>query len=231
MFNLSQHFIGVRPQLAEIHFAMADAPGQGVLNRVRLLENLFLHIVAVDTFIASVILQIGFDLLALHLRSGLIKNHHRTASHFRDIAFFEEDEAAGNRQQCQLVGGDKVFTHPQANYQRATGAGRQQSSRVTGIHDHRTVSAAQLRDSAQDGFTQGTALFQLPVHQMGNNFGIGLGDEDIAARLQQGAQRLMVFDDPVMDHHNVFRNMRMRIALRRFAVRRPTSMGDPGTTV
>jgi hypothetical protein len=29
---------------------------------VRLFENLFLHIVAVDTFIASVILQIGFDL-------------------------------------------------------------------------------------------------------------------------------------------------------------------------
>ena len=97
MFNLSQHFIGVGPQFAEIHFAMADAPGQGVLNRVRLLENLFLHIVAVDTFIASVILQIGFDLLALHLRSGLIKNHNRAASHFRNIALFEEDKAAGNR--------------------------------------------------------------------------------------------------------------------------------------
>ncbi len=111
MFNLSQHFIGVRPQLAEIHFAMADAPGQGVLNRVRLLENLFLHIVAVDTFIASVILQIGFDLGA-SLAQRTYQNHHRTASHFRDIAFFEEDEAAGNRQQCQLVGGDKVFTIP-----------------------------------------------------------------------------------------------------------------------
>ena len=231
MFNLSQHFIGVRPQLAEIHFAMADAPGQGVLNRVRLLENLFLHIVAVDTFIASVILQIGFDLLAFHFRARFIENHHRAASDFGNIALFEEDKAAGHWQQCQLVGSDKVFAHSQANHQRATGASRQQGSRVTGIHDHRTVGAAQLWNSAQHGFTQGTTLFQLPVHQMGDNFGIGLGDEDIAARLQQGTQRLMVLNDPVMDHHNVFRNMRMRIALGRFAVRRPASMGDPGTTM
>ncbi len=111
MFNLSQHFIGVRPQFAEIHFAMADAPGQGVLNRVRLLENLFLHIVAVDTFIASVILQMD-SISGASLAQRTYQNHHRTASHFRDIAFFEEDKAAGNWQQCQLVGSDKVFTHP-----------------------------------------------------------------------------------------------------------------------
>jgi hypothetical protein len=50
----------------------------------------------------------------------------RATSHFRNIAFFEEDKAAGNRQQRQLVGGDKVFPHAQTDNQRATGTGRQQ---------------------------------------------------------------------------------------------------------
>jgi glucosamine 6-phosphate synthetase-like amidotransferase/phosphosugar isomerase protein len=39
-----------------------------------------------------------------------------------------------------------------------------------------------------------------------------------AVEEQQGAQRLMVLDDPVMDHRNMFRNMRMRIALRRLGL-------------
>lgn len=41
----------------------------------------------------------------------------------------------------------------------------------------------------------------------------------------------MVFDDSVVDHHNMFRNMRMRIALGRLAVGRPAGMGNPRTAV
>ena len=41
----------------------------------------------------------------------------------------------------------------------------------------------------------------------------------------------MVFDNPVMHHHNMVRNMRMRVTFRRFAVRRPAGMGNPGTAV
>jgi hypothetical protein len=93
MFNLRQHFVSMRAQLAEIHFAMADTPGQGVFDRIRLLVNLFLHVVAVSAFVACVVLQIGFDLLTFHLRAFGIEYGHAAASHFRDIALFEEDKA------------------------------------------------------------------------------------------------------------------------------------------
>jgi phage terminase large subunit-like protein len=43
------------------------------------------------------------------------------AGHFRDIALFEEDKATGHRQQRQLIGSDKVFTHAQTDNHRATG--------------------------------------------------------------------------------------------------------------
>jgi hypothetical protein len=47
-------------------------------------------------------------------------------SHFGNIALFEEDKATGNRQQRQLIGGDKVFAHAQTDNHRATGTRGQQ---------------------------------------------------------------------------------------------------------
>ena len=98
---------------------MANAPGKGIFDSVRLLVDLFLHVVAIDTFIARIVLQIGFDVRALHFGAGFIKDSHRTAGNLSNIALFEEDKAAGNRQQRQLIGGNEVFPHPQANDQRA----------------------------------------------------------------------------------------------------------------
>jgi hypothetical protein len=54
---------------------------------------------------------------------------------------------------------------------------------------------AVLRAIPQLRGAYGTVI--MDTRQMGDNFGIGLSDEDIAARLQQCAQRLVVFDDPV----------------------------------
>ncbi len=66
----------------------------------------------VGAFVACVVLQIRFDLLTFHLHAFGIEYGHAAASHFRDIAFFEEDKATGNRQQSQLIGGNKVFPIP-----------------------------------------------------------------------------------------------------------------------
>ena len=161
---------------------MADAPGKGVFDRVRLFVDLFLHVVAVNTFIARVILQIGFDILTFYFRASFIEDVYRTASDFRNIALFKEDKATSHWQQRQLVRSDKVFAHTQANHQRTTRTCRQQGIRMTGVHDHCTVRTTQLRDSTQNCLTQSTALFQLPVHQMCNHFGVGFRNEGIATR-------------------------------------------------
>ena len=89
---------------------MADAPGQGVLNRVRLLVNLFLHIVAINPLSPASYCRLD-SISAIHFRAGFIENHHRTTGNFGNIALFEEDKAAGHRQQRQLVRSDKVFAH------------------------------------------------------------------------------------------------------------------------
>ncbi len=182
MLNLRKHLVGFLAQLAEIDLTVADTPGQGVFNGVRLLVDLFLHVVAVDTLIARVILQIRFDVRALHFLTFTVIHHDATAGHFRNVTLFEEDKAAGHRQQSQLVRGDEVFAHAKTDNQRATGAGGQQGARIAGIHDNRTVRAAQLRDSAQNGIAQRAAFCQLPVHQVSDHFGIGFGDKFIAAR-------------------------------------------------
>ena len=87
-------------------------PERVFFDGVRLLVDLFLHIVTIDTFIARVVLQTGFNIRALHFGAGFVKESHGTAGDFRNIALFEEDKAAGNRQQRQLIGGNEVFPIP-----------------------------------------------------------------------------------------------------------------------
>lgn len=72
------------------------------------------------------------------------------------------------------------------------------------------VKATQLRNSCLHG-SQQIARVQA-VNQVGYDFGIGLAGEDVALRLQGGAQRLMVLDDAVVRPH---------------AATRPTASGWP----
>lgn len=66
------------------------------------------------------------------------------------------------------------------------------------------------------------------MNQMRHHFGIRFRNETITAFNHQLAQRFMVFDNAVMDDDNIFRNVRMRIFLRRLAVGCPPGMGNPG---
>ncbi|MNP19975.1 hypothetical protein D3C76_1125290 [compost metagenome] len=69
------------------------------------------------------------------------------------------------------------------------------------------------------------------MNQVSNHFGVGFRHEGITALSEYFTQRLVVFDDAVMHHHNVFRDMRVRVAFRRFTVGRPTGMGNACATV
>ncbi|MNC05417.1 hypothetical protein D3C75_528890 [compost metagenome] len=120
---------------------MTNAASQGIFNRVRLFVDLFLHVVAINTFVARVILQTGFDIRAFNLLTFGIKHGNGTTSHFRNITFFKEDETTGDWQQSQLIGGDKVFTHTEADNHRATRTCGQQNIRITGVHDYGAIRA------------------------------------------------------------------------------------------
>src|SRR5438477_9079507 len=63
---------------------------------------------------------------------------------------------------------------------------------------------------------------------MRHYLGIGIRGEFVAGALQALADRLVVLDDAVMHQRQVARDMRMRIALGRRAMRRPARMRDAG---
>src|ERR1700741_5437466 len=67
----------------------------------------------------------------------------------------------------------------------------------------------------------------MPVNPMGNDFGVGFRAELVTRALQLLAQLIVILDDAVMyDRDTVTRQMRVRIALARYAVRRPARMGN-----
>ncbi|MOA27782.1 hypothetical protein D3C78_1486790 [compost metagenome] len=74
----------------------------------------------VCAFVTGVVLHLRFDLWALNRITLLVKNADGAAGHFYHVAFFQEDKAAGYRQQGQLVGSNEVLAHATANHQRAT---------------------------------------------------------------------------------------------------------------
>ena len=66
------------------------------------------------------------------------------------------------------------------------------------------------------------------VDKMRNGFGVGLGLELITMRFKAFAQFLVVFNDAVVNDCNLAlaAEMRMRVAVGRFAVSRPAGVAD-----
>ena len=64
------------------------------------------------------------------------------------------------------------------------------------------------------------------VDQMSDDLRVRLGLKFVALFLQLLFERLIVFDDPVVDEHAAVRTMRVRILLRGLPVCRPTGVAD-----
>src|SRR6266480_466995 len=97
---------------------------------------------------------------------------------------------------------------------------------ITLREDHHRVGASQLRECLTDGRHQVT-LVEL-LDQVRHHLRIRLGDEHVALRLQVLPQLGEVLDDAVVDHHDLFVTvgMRVRVDDRGTAVRRPAGMAD-----
>src|SRR5690606_40254543 len=94
------------------------------------------------------------------------------AGNLRYITFFKKDKPTGNRQERELIRGNKIFTATQTDDEGAAGSGNNQAGWIAAIHQYSTVSAFQLFYRALNGVQQRVGLFQFPVYQVGNNFGI-----------------------------------------------------------
>ena len=80
----------------------------------------------------------------------------------------------------------------------------------------------------QDRLARASAELHFLLDQVGDDLGIGLGDESVALRRQLALQRQVIFDDAVMHDHNApgAVAMRMRVLLGGPAVRRPARVAD-----
>jgi hypothetical protein len=70
------------------------------------------------------------------------------------------------------------------------------------------------------------ALLQLVVDEVGDDFAVGLGQEDAAFRLHLLAQGTEVLDDAVVDQRDAVDDVRVGVADGGRAVGRPAGVGD-----
>ncbi|EXI75846.1 MAG: hypothetical protein AW07_00774 [Candidatus Accumulibacter sp. SK-11] len=85
-----------------------------------------------------------------------------------------------------------------------------------------------MGDRSPNGSEKIAVGLQLMRNQVRDHFGIGVGSEDVGESPEASTQRLVVLDDPVMDHGQPAGDVRMGVPLARHAVRRPARMSDAG---
>ncbi len=169
-----------------------------------------------------------------------------------DVAFLEIDDLIGDAGERHRVGSEEGLARAGAD------ARTEDQRRALARADHavRLVTAehGDGEGTAQPGHGTLHRLEQVAVvvavDEVGDDFGVGLGDEVVAGGLQLGAQLVVVLDDPVVHQADPagggdargfarigdrdarpVREVGMGVVHHRRAVRRPAGVGDAGAAM
>jgi hypothetical protein len=112
------------------------------------------------------------------------------------VAFFQVHDLVGHTGECHRVAGQKGFTLADTQNQRRACTGADHALRLVFVEHGNRVRAVQLANGGFDGIKN--VAFVHAVHQVGDDFGVGLAQKHIALGLQGGAQFVVVFDDAVV---------------------------------
>ena len=202
LFHLSKillrHFHLVEDDLARVS---RDTPQGGVPNGPGLLVNFLQH----EMFESTLFGHDGVPGDALH------PGFHRSAPRIGDfefvradggqIAVAQKDDVPGMRQDRRDVRGHKGLPFPNADDdRRALAGGHQRAGLMQGQH-HQSVEAGHFPDGLPDCLLQAT--LKVLFDQVGNDLRVGLGDESMSIGRQGFLEGQVVFDDPVVDHHEL----------------------------
>ena len=195
---------------------------QGVGNGARLLEDFFLHVVAVGAELGRAAVgqhRAHRSLRRGHRLAGLVKQPVLAQLQVHQIALFQVDDLVGHTGQGHRVAGQEVLLPvlAHAQNQRRAGARTDHALGLVLAENGNRIGALQLGQGGLDGLEQ-VALIQA-VDQVGNHLGVGLAVKHIAARLQGGAQFIVVFDDAVVHQGHAARPCRDALAVRARATR------------
>ena len=216
----------------KVQFAMRQAAFEGVGDGGRLLEDFFLHVVFVAAFADEVARLFAFVDGARDFRAARVIDLAMVAGDARQVVFLQGDEAAGDGQQREDVGGGEVFADAEADDHRRAVARGDDFVGAVGGDDGDGIRSAQAGGGVAHGTQQVVMLAVVAVDEVGDGFGVGVGGEGVARRAQFVADFLVVFDDAVVDDGDSgAAHVRVGVGFARHAVCRPTGVGDAAVAV
>ena len=99
---------------------------------------------------------------------------------------------------------------------------------VAGEDDGEREGALEARERVADGLLRREALVQLIGDDVHDRLGVGVALEHAALRGQLRLELAEILDDAVVHDRDLAVHVRVRVALRRAAVRRPARVADAG---
>ena len=172
-------------------------PGHGVADGARLLEDFLLHEMLVAAFfghdrVPGDVLDARLDRFAFEVGDAdtLGRQH-------GDVAIGEEEHVARVEEDGRNVAGDEVFVIPETHDDRRAGTRGDDFLRIPGGENRQRIDAGKPLDGFAHGVFQRTAI-HIFFDEMGDDFGVGFGDELVAFARQFVLQLEIILDDAVV---------------------------------
>ncbi len=135
------------------------------------------------------------------------------------VAVGEEVDIAGVVEDAGNVGGDEVLAFAYADDDGRAGAGGDDLVGLGGGEDAEREGSGEALDGAadgifeQDGSARGSGVVLDLLDEVGDDFGVGFGDELVALRGEFALEVEIVFDDAVVDDDDAAGAVAMRMGV------------------
>ncbi len=226
LLRAAENALGFGTEEAGLQALGSTGHFEGVGQRIGLLEDFLLHVVIVGTQLDGVGRELGFDHRTLDGSAIDTGNAMAGTGDLGAVAVVEIDHAAGNLQQGGRIRGGIGAVIGETEQQRRAFTCDDDAAGVVFAHDGQRVGALQFGKRRADGIEEIGNGLQLPFDEVRDDFGVGIGSEDIAFGLQCIAQGFMVFNDAVMHDGEAAGDVRVGITLRGNAVCGPAGVGN-----
>ena len=173
----------------------------------------------------------GLDDVAVDRLVLLVENLDGFAADDCPVAFVQIGDPLCPRSYRERIGAEVIFAVAVADGQRRPHARTDDQVGMLAEQDGNGEGADKPRQHRRDGLLRRSTAFDLARDEMAHDLGVRLAFELPAFRDQLIAERLEVLDDPVVNQGDGPDDVRMRVADRWGAVRRPAGVGDAGAAV
>ena len=210
-----------------VAFVLQQVPAQGIVEALGLLEDLLQHEVGEPAPLDGG--QVPLDLAdrLLHVGLGEVAHPIPVALEHYHLAVVEVDHRTGVLQDGRGVRGHEVLALAHAHQERRAVACRDHGVGLFGADHRNAVGALHVPERRGHGVLQ--IVHVVLTDQVGQNLGVGLGNEGVAAPEERLLDGPRVLDDAVVDDRDAAALVHVRMGVRRGrgAVGGPAGVSDP----